>query len=188
MACNSRQRRPTTEEPAVPTKRYSWILAVCAIVQTAGCTGGEKSHPDTGAGAAPPSPPAAVSPGSAATTAAGTAQAITGKTWDVKMLGDAGGYRFDPPSLTIKRGDGVRWTVVTGQPHDVTFWADSIPPLAVPTLRANMPQTIAPLTGPLLLNPSQTYTTSFGGAPAGTYHYYCTPHLALGMKGTIIVQ
>jgi plastocyanin len=51
-----------------------------------------------------------------------------------------------------------------------------------------MAQTIAPLTGPLLPNPGQTYTISFGGAPAGTYHYYCTPHLALGMKGTVTVQ
>lgn len=51
-----------------------------------------------------------------------------------------------------------------------------------------MPRTTAQLTGPLLLNPSETYTVSFGSAPAGTYHYYGTPHLALGMKGTIIVQ
>ncbi|MGZ5043019.1 MAG: plastocyanin/azurin family copper-binding protein, partial [Usitatibacter sp.] len=28
----------------------------------------------------------------------------------------------------------------------------------------------------------------FGGASKGTYHYFCTPHLALGMKGTITVQ
>ena len=104
------------------------------------------------------------------------------------MLGDASGYRFDPASITIKRGDGVRWTVVSGPPHNVTFWPDSIPPSATSTLRGNMPQTTAPLTGPLLMNPSQTYLVSFGGLPAGTYHYYCTPHLALGMKGTIIVQ
>jgi plastocyanin len=104
------------------------------------------------------------------------------------MFGDAAGYRFDPSTITIKRGDAVRWTVVSGQPHNVTFWSDSVPPTAVSILRANMPQTMAPLMGPLLTNPSQTYTVSLGGAPVGTYHYYCTPHLALGMKGTIVVQ
>lgn len=104
------------------------------------------------------------------------------------MLGDAGGYRFDPTSLTIKSGDGVRWTVVSGIPHNVTFWPDSIPQGAASVLQLNMPQQMATLSGPLLSNPSETYMVSFAGASAGTYHYYCTPHLALGMKATIIVQ
>jgi plastocyanin len=29
---------------------------------------------------------------------------------------------------------------------------------------------------------------SFAGAPKGTYRYFCTPHLAMGMKATITVQ
>ena len=55
-------------------------------------------------------------------------------------------------------------------------------------LTANMPGQTMPLTGPLLLTPNQTYTISFANVPAGTYKYYCTPHLALGMKGVITVQ
>ncbi|HXT17593.1 MAG TPA: plastocyanin/azurin family copper-binding protein [Gemmatimonadaceae bacterium] len=156
--------------------RVLLALAVCAMCVMLACGRAEKPRTDTGTAAPPPAP------------STPSAQSIAGKTWDVKMFGDATGYRFDPASLTIRLGDGVRWTVVSGLPHNVTFWSDSIPPAAVPVLRANMPQTTAPLTGPLLMNPSQTYTISFGGAPAGTYHYYCTPHLAFGMKGTITVQ
>jgi plastocyanin len=104
------------------------------------------------------------------------------------MIGDATGYRFDPASLTIKAGDGVRWTVVSGIPHNVTFWPDSIPQGSAGVLQLNMPRQISTLSGPLLSNPSETYTVSFAGAPPGTYHYYCTPHLALGMKGELIVQ
>jgi plastocyanin len=104
------------------------------------------------------------------------------------MVGDAQGYRFVPASVTIKVGDTVRWTNVSGGPHDVTFWSDSIPANAASVLQAHMPQTTAPLTGPLLSDPNATYTISFAGAPAGTYSYYCTPHLALGMKGKIVVQ
>jgi plastocyanin len=104
------------------------------------------------------------------------------------MLGDASGYRFNPTSLTIKRGDAVRFTNVSGGPHNVTFWPDSIPPGAQATLSANMPGTTAPLTGPLLLTPNQTYTVSFANVPAGTYKFYCTPHLALGMKAALQVQ
>jgi plastocyanin len=55
-------------------------------------------------------------------------------------------------------------------------------------LNANMPNTTSPLTGPLLINANDTYTVSFAGLKAGTYHFYCTPHLALGMKGVITVQ
>jgi plastocyanin len=104
------------------------------------------------------------------------------------MLGDATGYRFSPTSLTIKRGDAVRWTMVSGGPHNVNFWPDSIPAGAQAALSTNMPGQIAPLSGPLLINPNQTYTISFANVPAGTYKYYCTPHLALGMKAAIQVQ
>jgi len=157
------------------------------------CGGGGEKAADTSTPAAAPADTtatAAPAPGAPAAGAAatGTAQAITGKTWDVKMLGDAKGYRYDPASLTIKKGDGVRFTVVSTPPHNVTFWPDSIPSGASNALQANMPQTMAPLTGPLLMNPNQSYTISFAGVPAGTYKFYCTPHLAMGMKGTITVQ
>src|SRR5262245_6545205 len=115
-------------------------------------------------------------------------EAITGKTWDVRMVAAGDSYRFAPATLTIKRGDGVRWTLVAGPVHTVTFWPDSIPPGASSVLRRNMPQTSAPLASPLLVNPSQTYVVSFAGVPPGTYHYYCAPHLMFGMIGTIVVQ
>jgi plastocyanin len=51
-----------------------------------------------------------------------------------------------------------------------------------------MPNPIAALSGTMMTNPNETYTVSFAGVPAGTYHYYCVPHLALGMKGIITVQ
>ena len=41
---------------------------------------------------------------------------------------------------------------------------------------------------PLLIAPNDAYTVSFAGTKAGTYKFYCTPHLALGMKGTVTVQ
>jgi plastocyanin len=113
---------------------------------------------------------------------------ITGKTVSVNMIGDAKGYRFEPNTITLKVGDGIKFTNVTGGPHNVTFWADSIPAGTEAQLQANMPGTTAPLTGPLLITPNQTYTVSFAGVKPGVYHFYCTPHLALGMKGTITVQ
>lgn len=113
---------------------------------------------------------------------------ITGVTHDVRMVGDAKGYRFEPATLSIKAGDGVRWTMVSGGPHNVSFWPDSIPTGAAAQLAGAMAKQISPLVGPLLMQPNETYTISFGGASKGTYHYFCTPHLALKMYGTIAVQ
>ncbi len=45
-----------------------------------------------------------------------------------------------------------------------------------------------PLTSPLLINSGDATTVSFEGVTPGTYKFYCMPHLALGMKGQIIVQ
>ena len=162
---------------------------VLALVSLAAC-GGEQSSTDSAAmKAAATSNPAEVAPSAApSTTASATPAPATGATHDVQMVGDASGYKFNPASLTIKRGDAVRFTNVSGGPHNATFWPDSIPAGAQGALSANMPDTTAPLTGPLLLTPNQTYTVSFANVPAGTYKYYCTPHLALGMKGVIEVQ
>ena len=104
------------------------------------------------------------------------------------MVGDEKGYRFEPADITIKAGDGIRWTMVSGGPHNVTFWPDSIPSGAQGVLQANMPKTMSPLMGPLLTNPNETYTILFAGAKPGIYKYYCTPHLALGMTAQITVQ
>lgn len=163
-----------------PFCRFVLLVSLCAA-----CGGGGEKPSGGSSTAAPPSNAPS---GSTAAAPTGAAAPITGKTWDVKMIGDASGSRFDPVSLTIKRGDGVRWTVVSGPPHNVTFWPDSIPSGAQAQLGANMPQPVSPMSSPMLMTAGETYTASFGNVPAGTYHYYCTPHLALGMKGTIVVQ
>ena len=123
----------------------------------------------------PPAPRAAVSHAPA-------------KTIDVQMIGDASGYRFSPATVTIQRGDRIRFTLVSGPPHNVVFWEDSIPKGAAAKLGKAMTNTVGPLTGPFLLNAKDTYEISFAGLPAGTYKYYCAPHLALGMHAVIEVK
>src|SRR5262249_12357129 len=79
--------------------------------------------------------------GATASTTSSEPQPITGKTWDVKMIATGDSYRFSPAALTIKRGDGVRWTLVAGPGHNVTFWPDSVPPGASSILQRNMART-----------------------------------------------
>lgn len=118
----------------------------------------------------------------------GRTPAPPARTVDVQMLGDATGYRYAPASVTIQRGDKVRFTLVSGPPHNVVFWPDSIPKGAAAPLAKGMPKTVDKLTSPYYLKTGDTYVVSFDGVPAGTYRYYCTPHLLLGMKGTIVVK
>ena len=161
---------------------------IVGVAFLAACGGGEKKADTTAAAPAAGQPAAGASPSAGAPASTGTAQAATGKTWEVKMVGDASGYKYDPASLTIKVGDAVKFTVVSGPPHNVSFYADSIPAGAQNQLSANMPNPMSPLTSPLFNNPGESYTVSFAGVPKGTYKFFCTPHQALGMHGQITVQ
>ena len=153
------------------------VLAACGGGGRGGGGGGEQQST-----ASPDSAPAANAP------AANTPAAGTGKTHDVKMVLEGSKYKFDPENLTIKSGDVVRYHNTSGGPHNVSFWADSIPSGAADPLKKNMPNQMAPLEGPLLTEPNAVYEISFAGAPKGEYKYYCLPHLAMGMKAKLTVQ
>jgi plastocyanin len=116
------------------------------------------------------------------------APAAGGATHDVNMVLEGSSYKYVPDQLTIKAGDQVRFHNVSGGPHNVSFWADSIPAGAADPLKAGMPDQMAPLEGQLITEPNAVYTVTFANTPAGEYKYYCLPHLALGMKGKITVQ
>jgi plastocyanin len=104
------------------------------------------------------------------------------------MVLDGSKYKFDPDNLTIQSGDVIRYHNKSGGPHNVSFWADSIPSGAADVLKKNMPDQMAPLEGPLLAEPDKVYEVSYAGAPKGEYKFYCLPHLALGMKGKVTVK
>jgi plastocyanin len=170
---------------------YGLAVAASAVVLGA-CAGGDKGTADTvgvatdtSAAAATATPPAATAP-----AAGGIAMApITGATQEVKMIGDAKGYRFEPANITVKAGDGIKFTVVTGGPHNVAFDPATIPADSKAQLDANMgPDKLGELSSALKMNPGESVTISFANIKPGNYPFHCTPHLALGMKGQITVQ
>jgi plastocyanin len=171
-------------------------IAVLAGAAVLGACGGEKqpvadtTAATTSAATTPAATtPAATTPEAGAPAAGAVAAApATGTTHEVKMIGDAKGYRFEPADLTIKQGDAVKFIMVSGGPHNVAF-LNLTDPTTKAQLNANMPgQHMAEDSSPLLMNPNEAYTISFGKIPAGKYDYDCTPHAAMGMKGTITVQ
>jgi len=159
------------------------VVTGAALVLGA-CGGGDKAAVDSGMAATPDTATMAAP----AAGAAGAMMPITGTTHEVKMYGDATGYRFDPADITIKAGDGIKFTFVNGGPHNVAFDPAVVAAAAKAQLAANMPEPMGELSGKMLLAEGESYTISFAGVPAGTYDYVCTPHLAMGMKGKVTVQ
>src|SRR3954467_13327671 len=167
-------------------------FAIAAVVITLGaCAGGGKKPADTTAVGVDTS--AASGAGAASTTggSAGSASmaAITGTTHEVKMIGDAKGYRFEPANITVKQGDGIKFVNVVGGPHNVAFDPATIPADVKPQLDANMgTDKMGELSSNMKMNAGDAVTISFGNIKPGQYPYHCVPHLALNMKGVITVQ
>lgn len=160
--------------------RFNGLVLGTAFAVLAACGGGgDNAGMDTGAANTAGGTPAA-------TTTAGTPAPVTGTWHEVQMLGDEKGYRYEPVDLTVKAGDGVRWTMVSGAPHNVQF--ENVPADAKAQLSANMPDQLTDLSSPLLLNANEKYEMSFAGVKPGKYNYICTPHLANNMRGSITVQ
>ncbi len=106
------------------------------------------------------------------------------------LLTPEGSYVYRPAQLTIKVGDKVRWVMVSGAPHNVAFWEDSIPQGAREALVSAVPAQgkLGPLSSALLTQENQAVEITFTGMPTGRYAYFCTPHLALGMTGVLTVE
>ena len=148
----------------------SMILAIGAFA----CGGGDRQADQTQT-----QPPAAPPAGSAG----------GGPVVEVRMTGNGTNRAaFEPSSLTIAPGTTVRFINVSGGPHNIAFWSDSIPSGAAAPLAAGMPNTIDNLVGAFVTEPNGTYDVSFANAPTGRYKGYCTPHLALGMRIAITVE
>jgi len=154
------------------------VVAVVALACGRGEQGGQSGQQmqDTA-----PAPGAAPSGGE---------QAGGGQVVEIRMTGNGRDRAaYEPAQVTIRPGTTLRFTNASGGPHNVVFWADSIPQGAREPLNAAMPSRQGDLASPMLVQPNQTYEMTFpANAPQGTYKGYCTPHLMMGMKLAVTVQ
>ncbi len=163
--------------------RMTSMVAGLSIVLAA-CGGENKSASDQPATADQPAADQQAAPSQPG--AGGNAPAAAGATHDVNMVLDGSSYKYVPDQLTIKPNDVVRYHNKSGGPHNVAFWADSIPGGAASAI--TVPDPMAPLSSKLVVTPDEVIEVKFSNAPAGEYKFYCTPHLALGMKGKLTVK
>lgn len=105
------------------------------------------------------------------------ASTASAETYSVKMGSDNGMLKFDPPKLTIKAGDTVKWVNNKLAPHNAVFDGAKIPG-GVDVKEISHKK--------LLTAPGDSYSTTFD--KPGTYTYYCEPHRGAGMVATITVE
>ena len=141
--------------------RFNGLALVAGAMAIVACAGGEKKTETTTTTTDTAAAAATTTSTTTATSSAAMAP-ITGKTVEVKMIGDGTTYKFEPAEIEVKQGDGVKFVMVSGGPHNVAF---------IDTMTAN-----------------ETYIISFANVPTGTYNYHCEPHAAMGMKGKITVK
>ncbi len=116
------------------------------------------------------------------------------RTVVVKMVD----FAFEPATLTVSVGDTVRFVQTTASPHNVEFRTVPegaelaelpVPPAEGPSGTLSSPSSPPARMGRYLTQVGETYEFLIDEHfAAGTYDYVCTPHEALGMTGTIVVE
>ncbi|HWV58011.1 MAG TPA: multicopper oxidase domain-containing protein [Longimicrobiales bacterium] len=98
---------------------------------------------------------------------------------EVRMLDDGNVTRFEPSNIEVRRGDIVRFTQGGTMPHNVQFREESAPAGA---------ELGEAWMGPYLMSAGEVYEIEIDERFLdGTYDFVCTPHMAMGMTGTLTV-
>jgi plastocyanin len=97
---------------------------------------------------------------------------------------------FEPAELTVSVGDTVAWEWAAGEPHNVVAYEDGIPDGATYWASGGFESEEAARTGwengEGAVQEGQSYVHTF--ETAGEHAYFCVPHEAAGMEGTIVVE
>lgn len=88
---------------------------------------------------------------------------------------------FEPAEVTIRPGETVVWKNTTVLVHTVT----AIPDSAANPEHVHLPDGADPFASGRL-DPGATFQHTF--TASGTYDYFCIPHEAAGMLGTVVVK
>lgn len=97
---------------------------------------------------------------------------------------------FDPAELTVSQGDTVAWVHNAGEAHSVSAYDEEIPESASYWASGGFESEDAARTGwesgEGYVQSGQYYTHTF--ETTGTHDYFCIPHEAAGMAGSITVE
>lgn len=112
---------------------------------------------------------------------------VCGPDCDVGMSSHA----FAPVELTIDRGTTVTWKNTSSRGHTVTAYDGGLPEGAAYFASGDYPNQAAAVEAWYdhfggRMEPGDTFSHTF--EVAGTHEYYCVPHEAGGMIGSVVVR
>ncbi len=102
------------------------------------------------------------------------------RTFVVSLKDDGNQMRFDPARIEVRRGDIVRFVQEGAVPHNVQFVRNSAPAEA---------EIGEYWVGPYMTRVGESYEVVIDERFAdGEYEWACTPHVAMGMTGMLVVE
>lgn len=98
------------------------------------------------------------------------------------------GNRFDPSTVTVRVGETLRFVNDSSQAHTVTAYEDSLPDGIDYFASGGFDGEESARAGVArgLLRPGEFFEVTF--AAPGRVRYFCIPHEAQGMIGSIVIE
>jgi plastocyanin len=97
-------------------------------------------------------------------------------------------YRFEPAEVVARPGDALVFKVVSGAPHSVVYEGQGLSPGVKGAFNSAMPNRSGDLSSPLITASGREYRMTVPQVPAGAYPFYCLPHRAYDMRGTLTIK
>ena len=115
---------------------------------------------------------------------------VEGVPDDADHVIDMNAAAFEPAELTVSQGDTVAWPHAAGEAHSVSAYQDDVPEDAGYWASGGFESEEAARTGwengQGAVQSGQTYVHTF--ETTGTHEYFCIPHEAAGMVGSVTVE
>ena len=96
-------------------------------------------------------------------------------------------YRFVPGNVSARPGDVLLFRTVSGTPHSIVFEAAGLSAPAHEALNGAMSRRAGDLSSPLLSPNGAEYRVVVPAISPGRYQFFCLPHRAYDMRGTLQV-
>ncbi|WP_049936097.1 DUF5059 domain-containing protein [Haloplanus natans] len=115
---------------------------------------------------------------------------VSGVPEDADHVVDMTAVAFEPAELAVSVGDKVAWKHAGGEAHSVSAYGDGIPDGATYWASGGFESEEAARAGwengKGAVQSGQSYVHTF--ETAGEHAYFCIPHEAAGMEGTVVVE
>jgi len=115
---------------------------------------------------------------------------VEGVPEDADHVVDMQAVAFEPEELAVQQGDTVAWEWGAGEPHSVSAYGDGIPEDADYWASGGFESEDAAREGweegKGAVQSGQSYVYTF--ETTGTHEYFCIPHEAAGMVGSVTVE